>query len=97
MLLSFRILDTGGLSTKHVRKNQKLYEWSKDSLNLIIFVIRKGYFTYSGRKDFETAIEFFKQQKKSLSVLVITGCEAMSQIKRKSYVDEFQRDLNTKK
>ena len=65
-------------------------------LNLIIYVCRYDCFTYEEQEDFRDCIRFFKFARRSVSALVITGCEPLNDEERAQIVENFKSDINTK-
>ena len=75
-----------------VRAEQGLLEYP----NLIIYVCRYDCFTYEEQENFRDCIRSFKFARRSVSALVITGCESLNDEERAQVVENFKSDINTK-
>lgn len=59
---------------------------------MIIFVFKNGRFTQEEKQSFDFLIKNFKKEISDISLLVVTGCESLSDIARKNLVEEFHKN-----
>ena len=64
-------------------------------IHLIIFVIAHGRYTDESHGSLKHAVENLNQQAKKFSALVITHCEAMTNVQRDSIIAEFKKGSRT--
>ena len=93
-----RVIDTQGffdsrnVSNKAVISGIKKYlvDEIPSGLNLILFVFKHGRWTEGEQKMYDFITRKFVEEVSSISALVITGCENITDEERKRIVDEFK-------
>ena len=67
-----------------------------DQISLVIFVFKYGCFTREEKYFFERIMGSSKDDLRSISALVITGCDDLSEETKKTYIQDFKQDAETK-
>ena len=93
-LYRIQIVDTESLQTgyndpiPHIRKKFK-------TVHLIIFVIAHGRYTDESHTSLLHAVESLNKRARSISALVITHCEGMTDVQRRSITTEFRNNARS--
>ena len=106
-IYSITMIDTVGFcgqKAKGIMSDKKIIQDIKkhlrdraiEGVSLIIFVFRNGRFSVEEKKVFDIITSNFKDYIKSLSCLVITGCEQLDESNRSDIISEFKSSEITK-
>ena len=99
-----RVIDTVGLFDTGPQTNKETIEELKQYLldnfskgiNLILFVLREGRFTFEERNTFKFLQQNFCEEISAISALVLTNCEMKDEATRSKIIQEFRSNEMTK-
>jgi len=94
MFYRIQTVDTGGLHTGNVDPMRHIKKFQ--TIHLIIFVIPNGRYTDESHRSLTIAASNLNERAKSHCVLIITGCENITEDEeRRRIVDDFKDDART--
>lgn len=93
----FKVIDTVGIlgttsedDTEIVKVKKFIQNFSPESINLVLFVLRKGRFTDEDRRAFEYFIKHFSDEISNFSALVFTFCDGENDAAKQKFLDTFK-------
>lgn len=88
------IFDTRITNYKVIEKIKKYFQENvSEGVSLVLFVFRKGRFTEEEKKALEFLMKNFHSEISDISALVITNCEVDNETARRTFIEDFKKNV----